>query len=672
MHKMRLSVIVVNYNVKHFLEQCLHSVRAASRGLAVEVFVVDNSSVDGSCQMVRAKFPEVTLVENKENVGFSRANNQALRVAKGEYALLLNPDTVVEESTFRRCLEFMDAHPEAGGLGVKMIDGRGNFLPESKRALPTPAVAFYKIFGLSALFPRSSRFGRYHLGHLDPDQTHDVEVLSGAFMLLRQEALAKVGLLDEEYFMYGEDIDLSWRIVQGGYRNYYFPQTRIIHYKGESTKKGSINYVLVFYNAMIIFARKHFTRQNARFFALLIRGAIWFRAGLSIGKRLWDRTHLPALEGLLVGLGFWLLTPIWEARVFGAEGGGYPEAFWRVSVPLYCLSWVGSVWAAGGYQKPYHLARVARGAGWGVVFVLAWYSLLPEEWRFSRALVLLGGLWSLVALPLSRLALGRLLPGQYPLRSQRKPRLAVVGGPAEWARVSALLAEVSPRVEVVGAVLPRAAAAEEEAFDGPALGSLDQLEEAIRVHRLEELVFCASDLSSEQIISTMLRLGDSPVRFKIAPPESHSIIGSNSIEATGELYAVRQNPVGKTSNRARKRLLDLGVSVAFLLSSPILAFAIRENFGSFAKRCLDVILGKKTWVGYNQLPDNELKKLPHLRPGILTVAQAEHVSHEELLRRNMRYAQHYLPSNDLFVIFRHLKELRAGYGLPPQDTNQKS
>jgi GT2 family glycosyltransferase len=251
---MKLSVVIVNYNVMHFLEQCLNSVRKAVKNIESEVFVVDNNSVDGSVKMVREKFPEVNLIVNPDNRGFSKANNQAIKIAKGEYVLLLNPDTVVEDDTFEKIIKFMDAHEDAGGLGVKMVDGKGKFLPESKRGLPTPAVAFYKIFGLSKLFPKSKIFGQYHLTYLNNDEIHEVDVLSGAFMLIRKPLLDKIGGLDESYFMYGEDIDLSYRITKEGYKNYYFPKTRIIHYKGESTKKSSINYVLVFYQAMIIFA----------------------------------------------------------------------------------------------------------------------------------------------------------------------------------------------------------------------------------------------------------------------------------------------------------------------------------------------------------------------------------------------------------------------------------
>ncbi|MCL1822013.1 MAG: glycosyltransferase family 2 protein, partial [Prolixibacteraceae bacterium] len=282
---MKISVVIVNYNVRHFLEQCLYSVFKALEGIESEVFVADNNSVDGSCHMVREKFPSVKLIENNMNVGFSAANNQAIRVAGGDYVLLLNPDTVVEENTFSKTLAFMDAHPDAGALGVKMIDGKGHFLPESKRGLPTPWVAFYKIFGLSALFPHSRKFGKYHLSYLNKDQTHQVDVLCGAFMLLRREALDRTGLLDETFFMYGEDIDLSYRIFQSEYKNYYFPETTIIHYKGESTRKGSLNYVKVFYNAMLIFSRKHFSSGNFRLFSFFIHIAVYFRAFLAIMRR---------------------------------------------------------------------------------------------------------------------------------------------------------------------------------------------------------------------------------------------------------------------------------------------------------------------------------------------------------------------------------------------------
>ncbi|HPB05280.1 MAG TPA: glycosyltransferase, partial [Prolixibacteraceae bacterium] len=389
-----------NYNVKHFLEQCLHSVEKASKNLATEVFVVDNNSVDGSKGMLLSKFPNIKLILNEKNVGFSKANNQAIRQATGQYVLLLNPDTVVEEDTFEKVVAFMDSHPEAGGLGVKMIDGKGKFLPESKRGLPTPWVAFYKVFGLSAIFPHSKVFGKYHLSYLDKNELHQVDVLAGAFMLLRKEALDKVGLLDEGFFMYGEDIDLSYRITLGGYKNYYYPDTTIIHYKGESTKKGSLNYVKMFYNAMIIFANKHFSRQYAGLFSFFIHLAIYFRAALATMSRVFKKLWLPLLDFAMIFLGFYWLLPVWENIKY--VPGYYPDAFIFLGIPAYIFIWLITTYYSGGYEKPVSLLKIIRGIVSGTFIILIIYSLLPNSARFSRAVILMGAVLSFLSVAFIR------------------------------------------------------------------------------------------------------------------------------------------------------------------------------------------------------------------------------------------------------------------------------
>ncbi|MBO4673448.1 MAG: glycosyltransferase family 2 protein [Bacteroidaceae bacterium] len=259
---MKLSIVIVNYNVRYYLEQCLLSVEKALSGMCAEVFVVDNHSTDDSVPYLKSKFPWVRYIENQENVGFSRANNKALREARGEYVLLLNPDTFIGERTLRECVDFMDKNPQAGMCGVAMLKVDGSFAPESRRGIPTPFVAFCKMTGLGSLFPKSRLFGRYYMQYLNKYSINPIEIISGAFMFIRKEALDKVGLLDETFFMYGEDIDLSYRVLKGGYKNYYLP-TQILHYKGESTKKDSIKYVNTFYKAMVIFFKKHFSHYSA-------------------------------------------------------------------------------------------------------------------------------------------------------------------------------------------------------------------------------------------------------------------------------------------------------------------------------------------------------------------------------------------------------------------------
>jgi GT2 family glycosyltransferase len=279
---MKLSVVIVNYNVKYFLEQCLDSVIRASKNLNVEIFVVDNQSSDHSIDYLTPRFPQVIFIANQSNVGFSKANNQAIRLAKGEYILLLNPDTVIGENTLEKICCFMDEHPDTGGVGVKMLDGFGHFLPESKRGFPSPWNSFCKMSGLSRLFSKIPAFGKYHLKYLHEDEINEVDVLAGAFMMLRKKALDEVGLLDEAFFMYGEDIDLSYRIKRGGYKNYYFPEP-IIHYKGECTRKD-FKYVKNFYDAMLIFYDKYYP-DSGYIHKWLIHFAVNFKAALSaIGK----------------------------------------------------------------------------------------------------------------------------------------------------------------------------------------------------------------------------------------------------------------------------------------------------------------------------------------------------------------------------------------------------
>ena len=279
---MELSIIIINYNVKFFLEQCLHTVLKAVSPIDAEIWVVDNCSSDGSLTYLKPRFPEVHFIENQKNIGFGAANNQALLACNGDYILFLNPDTLLPEDCITQCLDFIKTIPSFGALGIRMLDGSGNFLPESKRAFPSPVTAFCKLVGLSALFPKSAIFNRYSLGHLSEHENHQVDVLAGAFMLVKKSVLDTTGAFDERFFMYGEDIDLSYRIQKAGFYNYYFSGSSIIHFKGESTRKGSLNYVLLFYNAMLLFVRKNYRGTKAGLFGFFIQLAIVFRGLISV------------------------------------------------------------------------------------------------------------------------------------------------------------------------------------------------------------------------------------------------------------------------------------------------------------------------------------------------------------------------------------------------------
>ena len=652
---MKLSVVIVNYNVKYFLEQCIHSIQKAMDGLSAEIYVVDNNSVDGSVRMIREKFHEVHLIENKENKGFSRANNQAIRKAKGEYILILNPDTILEDDTLVKCVKFMDSHPEAGGLGVQMIDGKGKFLPESKRGLPSPSVAFYKMFGFSALFPRSRIFSKYHLGYLDKYRIHEVDVLAGAFMMVRKSVLEEIGLLDEDFFMYGEDIDLSYRITRAGYKNYYYPLTRIIHYKGESTRKSSLNYVFLFYNAMIIFARKHFSKENARMFSLLINLAIYLRAFISIMNRFLSRLVIPFSDALLIYGGIWFIKGYWEKHLIFQSGGHYPMLFTLVAVPAYILIWLTSVYLSGGYDKPIRLRRIIQGMAIGTVIILVIYSLLPEYYRFSRALIIFGAVWGVLSMMFTRLILHVFNLNQFRINEDKNKRFIIIGEKQEAERVSELLQKTIVNPSFIGLVSFQHHRVNANGF----IGHIGQIKEIIWIHNINEVIFCAKDIPAQMIMDQMSELKDLQVDYKIAPPESLSIIGSNSINTSGDLYVIDINAITKIGNLRNKRLLDLVIASCLLLFYPVLFFAVRNPPGLLRNIFL-VILSLRSWVGYSDLTESETHRLPGIKKGVLNPFDAfrkKPVPGEAIARLNLLYARDYKITNDINIILKGFRDL---------------
>lgn len=648
---MKLSIVIVNYNVQYFLEQCLGSVENAIKSIEAEVIVVDNNSIDDSVQMLEKKFPWVKVIASKENLGFSKGNNRAITQAQGEYVLLLNPDTLVEEDTFTKCIDFMDHHKEAGGLGVKMMDGKGNFLPESKRSLPTPAVAFYKIFGLSSLFPKSKTFGRYHLGHLSDDATHEVEILSGAFMLLRKKAIDQVGMLDESFFMYGEDIDLSYRLIQGGWKNYYFSDTRIIHYKGESTKKSSVNYVFVFYNAMIIFAKKHFSNQNAFLFSFLIKIAIYFRASLAIARRFLEKLLFPITDFIIGFGGFYLIKTFWETRLKNSKNF-YPSLFLQYEIPIFIGIILLFVALNKGYRHPFNLNKTIKGLSFGVITVLLGYSFLSEEYRFSRGIVLIGSLWTMLSIILSRNIAHYFKHGKLSIDPSHRKRIAIIGSPDEINRVSSIMHQSHFEPKFFGKVSPN------ENREKDFIGTINQVEEIINIHKINEIIFCSKNLSARQIMSTMEKTKQLDIDFKIAPESSLFIIGSNSIDSPGELYLIDINSLNKKTNQRTKRIFDVIAALVLMLFSPILMWVFskpKKYFGNL----FSVIRGERTWVGYTANFDRD-NKMPLLKRGILSPIDAfDHqiVSNEIIRSSNIKYVNDYKVEDDINILIRGLKKL---------------
>ncbi len=649
----KLSVIIVNYNVRHFLEQCLLSVREAVAEIDAEIYVVDNNSVDGSQAMVKENFPEVNLIESQKNLGFSKGNNLAIRQAEGEYILLLNPDTVVEESTFKKCIDFMDARPKAGALGVKMLDGEGRFLPESKRALPTPWVSFYKIFGLSRFFPKSKKFGKYHLGYLNKDENHEVDVLSGAFMMIRKECLDKIGLLDEAFFMYGEDIDLSYRLTQEGYKNYYFSDTKIIHYKGESTKKGSLNYVKVFYNAMIVFARKHFSRNRQNIFIFLIHLAIYFRAFLAVGSRVIRRISFPLIEALMLYGAILGIKEYWEyIHKLQKNGRPYPEEFDYLAAPIYTLVFISFLWIAGGYKKPFRVKPIQTAALSGFVAIATVSYIFPEI-NFSRMIVGLSSVALAGIALINRNIVNYWNTGSFFFTEENKRRVVVVGMDEEVERIKKLIrSELIYPVVIEGSVsLDKM----ESTTLTDWLGTVSQLDEIVKIYKVDEVIFANQSMSTEQIISIMSSIQRTNLSYKIVPPGADYLIGPNVIHASRDGHSIFYS-LDLREVKFRKRLFDVFGSLALLFLFPIL-FVIYPNPLLAFRNLWRVILGKYHLVGY--IEDNP-PGLPELKKGVLNMLHRagdvpESLTHFLWLDRY--YARSYSPELDWEILLKGIRNL---------------
>ncbi len=654
-----VSVVIVNYNVRYFLEQCLHAVERASVGLAAEVIVVDNDSADDSLAMLR-KYPDVRVIANTRNVGFAKANNQAIRVANGRYVLLLNPDTLVREDTFRHCLALADSDPRIGVIGVRMVDGQGVYLPESKRGLPTPWVSFAKMSGLSRLAPRSRRFNGYYLGHLRDDRPADVDVLPGAFMWLRPEALAAVGGgLDEDYFMYGEDIDLSYLIARAGYRVVFDPGTEIIHYKGESTRKRSWHYVKAFYRAMAIFSRKHL-QPSGWSPQPLLELAIYARAAVAVVSNFVAKI-LPALLDLGV---LWLVLMTikrWWAAYYFANPDYYGGTkFDVVNTPIYLAAWLLGLVFSGAYDQPFKIWAVLRGVGLGTVLSLLVYALLPAGFHTSRAVIVLSAGLGGLLLGLLRVVWSWVRPGEVSLTRDhvgRERRLAVIGTPAEAAHALMLLGRAGIPRHYVGLIAVEGTAESED----DVLGSVADAQRIVEAYGVDELVIGLAELETGFVMSLMSALGRR-IDYRTLAPRAEAIVGSPSRNAPGTLYALDGGyAIAEAGARRAKRTFD-GILALVVLALWPLAWLF-DHPRAALRNAWGVLCGGLTWVGYSGR-EGSAKPLPKLRPGVLPqgyTSVREDGSVEAraaaFAKTDYRYARYWRPGDDWRLVRTHWREL---------------
>ncbi|RMH95200.1 MAG: glycosyltransferase [Calditrichaeota bacterium] len=564
----RISVIIVNYNVKEYLEQALHSLKRALANIPHEIFVVDNASVDGSVPYIRHRFPEVILIENSRNLGFGRANNQALRRARGEFVVIINPDTVVQEDTFRELLAFFESHPDAGAATCKILNPDGSFSVDCRHSIPTPMIAFWKVIGFSKLFPRSRLFGRYNLTYLDPDQTYPVPAISGSFMMIRKSVLDEVGYFDERFFMYCEDIDLCHRINQAGAKIYYVPTTQIIHYKGESTRKHNLDYVITFNKALYQFFQKHYAGKSIFLLRWLIVLGIVVR-GVLIYLRNFMHERFPLLlDTLLLNL---TLLISFVVRYELKSGFTWYDFFHQYGGVNLIAS---VIFLAVGYYLdvyPHHRLSIQAIVKTNIItfILLASLTFFLKQFAFSRMVVLASMVVSPLLMIAWRAVMRRFYRGDKSAWGKdlfTKPTILVGRGEkaVELYRRIRNLHDLS--YELLGVVTVEEDDPLLEKNGVPVLGSMDRLTEVIRIHRVRQVIFSSEMLSYERILKTMAAIDMPQLEYKIVASNAEVVIGKSSIERldTYPLMEV-EYAVGRPFNRITKRLMDMGLSLPLLL-----------------------------------------------------------------------------------------------------------
>ncbi|MGF2411194.1 glycosyltransferase family 2 protein [Ferruginibacter sp.] len=645
---MQLSVIIVNYNVKYFLEQCLCSVLKACKNIEAEIIVVDNNSTDGSKEFLSPKFPLVHFTWNSVNVGFAKANNQALYQAKGNYILFLNPDTIVPEDCLESCISFFESHPNAGALGIRMIDGTGKFLKESKRAFPSPLTSLFKLSGFTKLFPHSKIFARYHLGHLSEKENHEVDVLAGAYMMIPGKVLDKTGSFDDTFFMYGEDVDLSYRIQKAGYKNYYFAESTIIHFKGESTKKGSLNYVRMFYSAMSLFVNKHYSGGRAGIFNFLIHTGIFLRAILALLGKLFKKIGLPLLDAAIIFMSFWCIKYLWNN--FIRQEVNYSPNMLIIAFPVFSIMFLIASYYSGLYDKGYKQSQLNRSTAMAALVLLSGYALLPESVRFSRGILLFGIVMAFIVMSMLRQVFVK-----WNLLSKIEDedgyrQTIVVAGENDFVNVTALMHKAGMPEKVLGRVNDSLTSSSK------ALGSIHQLNHLIKMYPVKEIIFCEDILTFKEIIAAVQELPPG-VSNKFHASGSSSFVGSDSKDVSGEyVTATNKYTITRPVNKRNKNLLDFVVALLFILTFPIHFITQKRPF-RFFKNVFFVLLMQKTWIGYAVPSD----KLPGIKKGILTSTTlpvaVNDLPIESLILSDEWYATYYSAATDFKKIVRGYKYL---------------
>lgn len=556
-----LSIIIVNYNVKEFLQNLLDSLYTGVRNLKAEIIVIDNNSEDGSANMVKQKYPEVTLIENRENIGFGAANNMGMKLAKGRYFLLINPDAIIQEDTLEKMMTFMESHPEAGIAGCKVLNPDGTLQLACRRGFPGPWTSFTKVSGLSRLFPKSRIFARYNLTYLDENQTYEVDAISGAFMFMRRETYDNIGGFDPIFFMYGEDLDLCYRAQQKGYKIYYVHTAQAIHYKGESAKRSSIDETRNFYKAMHLFVKKHLS--SSALVQIVLRTAIILRSLVTFI----NLNKLPIVSTITDFIFFNAAIYFSGWIYFYGRWHGFPDYAEPVIFTIPALIQISLSFMMGAYRRhSLSILKIFYSIILGFLLVSA-LTFFFKEYAFSRALVLITYAIALGLLPLWRLIAKIFFRTGIENRGLKKINTAIIGTGASSINLAQKLRSRVAGLRNVAGFIDTSMIRLGDNIDGlKVIGSLNNIQKVISQYKIDEIIFPAKPESYAELFSVISACQGQNVDFKVAGEELDFMVGKSSITLLDELPLMEvQYNISDASHRTIKSIMDKVLALFFLI-----------------------------------------------------------------------------------------------------------
>ncbi len=655
---MDLSIIIVNYNVKEFLQNLLHSIAKASQSISTEVIVVDNASNDGSAEFIKEKFPHVKLIVNEKNLGFSKANNIGIKSASGNYILLINPDTIVSEDSFKKMIKFYEEHSEAGMAGCKILNPDGTLQLACRRSFPGPWTSFCKVTGLSTLFPNSRIFARYNLTYLNEDQTYEVDAISGSFMMIRREALEKVGGLDEQFFMYGEDLDICYRIQKSGYKVFYVHSAQIIHYKGESTKRSSIDETKIFYDAMKLFVKKHLS--SSFLVEIILTAAITLRKFFAfLGKR------RLIIASIILDFIFFDLSLFAADKIYARLGHwrGFPSFSVGVVYTIPALLHILVASISGSYKKDSLSVLKNYSATIISFFLLSSLTFFVKQYAYSRAAVIITYAILLFSLPLWRAILKIFFKIGITNDGYASRKTLIVGMNEHAIQIAKKLrARQSDYHSITGLIGFAFKDIGKKIDDFEIVGTVENIIKIIRENKVNEIIFSTEELSYNQMMSIVSTCRNEAVEFKLIGNNLDFLVGKTSVSILDDmpLFEIKYN-ISNPLFRFFKAVFDYSLAgAALFFIYPFIYLAVKagskeSEFKKFVLSVPVIFSGKVSLVGPKQV--NKEKSIYLGKKGLTGLWYIEGAEESESDKLDILYAKNQNIWLDLEILSKTLNRM---------------